>query len=165
MKITKILTGKDQFSVKKRGGYRAFVHSLLLMRYRIAPDWELCDPGLPPGSSGVTAWINQGNWAADCECGGSMIVEPGEPYICPDCCNAAQGRKARAGVGAEERAEIEAVILERPFPRNRNWLTTETLKDLVEQNIEKGDVVPVKILAKVTPKEPIIKEPPVEMEP
>lgn len=153
----KILTGKDQFSVKKRGGYRQYVHSLLLMRYGMAPDWELCD-------SPVTAWINQGNWAADCECGGSMIVEPGEPYICPDCCNAAQGGKARPVIWPDEKKDIEAVILERPFPRNRNWLATETLETLVEQNVEKGDGVPEEIMAKIAAKEAEKEEPPIEGE-
>lgn len=152
MKITKILTGEEQYSVKKRGGYRAYVHSLLLQRYGIAPNWELC-------ASPVFAWINQGNWAADCECGGSMIVEPGESYICPDCVNAAQGGLARPVIWPDGKKDIEAVILERPFPRNRNWLVSETLEMLVDQNIERGDNVPAEILARVKP----TKEPPAEI--
>lgn len=161
MKKIKILTGKEQFSVKKRGSYRQYVHSLLRMRYGIAPNWDLCDQP-------VQAWINQGSWAANCECGGSLIAEPGEPYICPDCVNAAQGGLARPVIWPDEKKNIEAVLEERPFPRNRNWLKSETLEMLVAQNIEHGDAVPEEILAKIEPiveELPITEEPPIEPEP
>lgn len=155
MKV-KIFTGNEQYSAKRRGGYRAYVHHLLRMRYGIAPDWEMCDQP-------VTAWVNQGNWAANCECGGSMIVEPGEPYICPDCVNAAQGGKARPVIWPDEKKDIEDILVMRPFQKNRNWLKDETVEMLVDENLAHSDGVPAEILAKVRPIEPPAEEPPIEI--
>ena len=134
--VARILTGRMQPSARARGGYRQYVTKLMRDRWAIDPRWEV-GKRVPP----VYAWVNQGSWAANCECGGSLIVEPDEPYICPDCVNAYWGGKARKVVFPKDREEIEKVLLNRPFPKNRNWLLTETANDLKRQNIEKGDKV------------------------
>lgn len=127
----KILTANQQQIVKKAGGYRAFVNRLMRDRWGVVPTWEI-DKKAPP----VYAWVNQSSWAGDCECRGSIVVEPGEPYICPDCGNAFYGGKARRVIFPKKRAEIEELLLARPYPKNRNWLTTETVSDLKRQNKE-----------------------------
>jgi len=38
----------------------------------------------------------------------------------------------------EDRATIEAILLLRPNPANRNWLPGETLADLVLENVVHG---------------------------
>lgn len=158
MKI-KILTGNEQYSAKRRGGYRKYVAHLLKLRYDgVTPDWDVCnDP--------VIAWVNQGSWAANCECGGSMIVEPGEPYICPDCVNAAQGGKARPVIWPQEKQDIEDVLVERPYLKQRNCLIGETLEILVDENLAHKHAVPAEILEKVKPtkvEEPPLEEPPIK---
>jgi len=130
----KILTAKDEFIIKKSGGYRAFVARLLNDKWGVKPNWEI-DKKAPP----VRAWVNRSSWVADCECRGSLVVEPGEPYICPDCGNAAYGGRARIVLFPKKKAEIERLLMNRPYPANRNWLLTETITDLKRQNREKGD--------------------------
>lgn len=121
--------------VRKRNGYRNYIRTLLRDRWGIEPNWKI-DKKAPP----VYAWVNQSSWAANCECGGSLVVELGEPYICPDCVNAAH-KGAREVIFPENKHEIEEILLKRPYPKNRNWLVTETANDLRRQNIEHGDKV------------------------
>lgn len=43
-----------------------------------------------------------------------------------------------------ERSEIEAILRMRPDIANMNWIPSETLDDLIQQNIAYGDPVPEK---------------------
>lgn len=43
-----------------------------------------------------------------------------------------------------ERGQIEAILRLRPSPANMNWIETETLEDLCNQNLEHGDPIPAK---------------------
>lgn len=43
-----------------------------------------------------------------------------------------------------ERSEIESVLRLRPSHENMNWTPAESLADLIQQNIDRGDPVPEK---------------------
>lgn len=71
----------------------------------------------PPSGKPVTARIWQGQWIADCECGGALFVNPDEPiYFCFGCANRANKGDLRPVIfpPEAERLEIERLILERP---------------------------------------------------
>lgn len=131
----KIQTARDMFLVKKAGGYKAWVNRLFRDKWGFVPNWTVGKA--PP----VRAYINRSCWVADCECRGCMVVEPNEPYLCPDCGNAMYRGQPREVIFPKNREQIEAVLLKRPYPKNRNWLLTETLADLKRQNKENGDEV------------------------
>jgi hypothetical protein len=75
------------------------------------------------------ARVNHGSWLADCPCGGAAAIHP-------------EWDEARClGCGAfgkvllpENWREIEAVLLKRPRPENRNW-TDETVDALTVENM------------------------------
>lgn len=43
-----------------------------------------------------------------------------------------------------ERSEIEAILRMRPLPSQMNWSPVETVEDLRQQNLERGDPLPEK---------------------
>jgi hypothetical protein len=95
----------------------------------------------------VTARILYGRWLVDCPiCCGANDVDPAEPvYLCSSCYWPGVYR-VDAFVPAHfarvefprERAEIEKLLLKRPYIRNRNWSPGEMISDLAQQNIENG---------------------------
>ena len=129
----KILKASQQVVVKNRGGFRAFVNNEIKSRWGVYPSWDV-DKKAPP----VYAWVNKSSWVADCECRGSMVVEPGEPYMCPDCGNVAHGSRPRTVVWPRNAEAIEEVLLKRPYPNNRNWTPGETITQLKAENKAHG---------------------------
>lgn len=116
-----------------------------------------------PRGDAVLARVWQGQWIADCECGGAEFVEPTEPlFYCFSCANRSNGYFVRPVQFPENYAEIEQVILARPvnddrgltmleraglskpsvvveadgaqFPLTRSWQPDETMEELLEQN-------------------------------
>lgn len=70
-----------------------------------------------PLGAAVKARIWQGQWIADCECGGAEFVAPEEPiFFCFGCANRQNGHRPRPVefLPEVEREEIEQLILERP---------------------------------------------------
>lgn len=68
-----------------------------------------------PTGEAVAARIWQGQWIADCECGGASFVDPDEPvFFCFGCGNRRNGRRVRPVTFPTDRIEIERLILERP---------------------------------------------------
>lgn len=87
------------------------------------------------------ARINHGNLIADCpDCGGAEFVWREGPhlFLCANCLNGAVGGKWRRVGMPGQLPGIEAVLLERPLPANRNWDITESVADLRAQNREAG---------------------------
>lgn len=108
----------------------------------------------------VNARIWQGQWIADCECGGSSFVDYDEPvFFCFGCGNRADNAQLREVVFPKDREQIEALILARPVDDlaglddkeraglarplihvegkgglARNWTPDETAEDLLSQN-------------------------------
>ncbi len=89
----------------------------------------------------IVAHVSNDAWVADCpDCGGADIVFLATPLLwCHECGNAAVGGKWRPVVLPEEHENISAILDMRPRRETRNWRPYETVQDLREQNIERGD--------------------------
>jgi hypothetical protein len=128
----KIKIASDQVSVRGAGSYRVWIEQMMRQRWDSGVNWAT--QGEP-----VKAWVNHSNWVGSCPfCAGEIVVEPGEPYFCPDCAMQGNSFMACALVWPEDRAEIERLLLLRNDPNTRNWLTTETVDDLARENAEHG---------------------------
>lgn len=141
-----------------KGYYRRFCDEVLKRR-GVRLDVESLDA---PTGPAVQARIYQGQWIADCECGGASYVDPAFPaFLCFSCGNRANDGKARPVEFPADREAIEAAVLERPVndlagltdadragmarpmifvtgkgPLGRNWQPGETLQDLRAQQDE-----------------------------
>jgi hypothetical protein len=96
---------------------------------------------ITPAVRPAKAYVNWGRWVADCECGASMAVHVDwADARCTDCLTVYMV----LWPGHETRAVIEALLLARPVLATRNWIQTETLADLVAENLAHGlPVVPI----------------------
>lgn len=118
------------------------------------------DMDAEPVAHSVQARIWQGQWIADCECGGASFVDPAEPiFFCFGCGNRADDGRLRQVIFPENIQQIETLVLERPVDDlagltdneraglarplivheergglARNWTPDETIDDLIEQN-------------------------------
>ena len=64
-----------------------------------------------PSGQAVEARIWQGQWVADCECGGCEFVDPAEPiFYCFSCANRENKNRVRPVAFPVERVEIERQI-------------------------------------------------------
>ena len=124
--LDKILTAQDRYK-----NYRLYVAKHIKERYRITPaiEWDA------PRGNPVSAYILRGSWVVGCECLETIYYQPGEAFFCPNCLNATNGHAPRPVLMPDNRQAIEAALLERPNPQNRNWLLGETLDLLQAQNI------------------------------
>ena len=105
--MEKIVTGSDVAAIKNAGSYREFV-------IRNSRQRSLPFTGLMTNRDPLLARIDFGRWIADCECGGAEYVDPADPlFFCCSCGNQAHQGKARRVIFPENRAEIEAAVLER----------------------------------------------------
>lgn len=140
------------------GGAKAYIEKGIndIRRGRgivINVNWE-------PIEHSVDARIWQGQWIADCECGGASFVDPNEPiFFCLSCANRADNGRVRKVNFPIDREVIEGLILERPVDDlaglndkeraglakplvvheelgglSRNWNPNETIGDLRKQN-------------------------------
>lgn len=124
-----IKTANMQFTVMQKGGYRAFVELMVMQRWSMRGIlWE-------QAQGDVMAEIWRSGWHAKCPyCRGAMVVEPGEPFFCPDCAMQGNGFLPMRVVWPRERHTIEKLLLMRPNPQNRNWFPYETVAMLREEN-------------------------------
>lgn len=117
----------------------------------------------PGRGAPVRAYIHQGQWLAECECGGHEFVDPQDPvFFCWSCVNRANDSYLRPVEFPAEWQLIEAAILARPvndikgatdleraglaqpaivikssqgeFPLVRSWKPEESLDELLKQN-------------------------------
>lgn len=102
-------------------------------------------------ASPLYGYVNAGKWIYACECGARGLPSPGGVVFmgyrfgwCPRCLNASTGRGWRPVVLPDDstRRRIESVLLCRPDLATRNWEPSETVTDLVNQNLEHGDPIP-----------------------
>jgi hypothetical protein len=87
------------------------------------------------------AEANHGRWVARCPyrwCTSAMALVRGQEFFE---CGGEGGCGATAPLAWPADPEaIEAFLLMRPAPTSRNWLVSETLEDLVAENIQNGDI-------------------------
>lgn len=116
-----------------------------------------------PSGQAVEARIWQGQWVADCECGGCEFVDASEPiFYCFSCANRENKNRVRPVTFPVERMEIEQLVLARPvddrkgltdleraglakaavivdvdgveMPLARSWNPSESIDELIRQN-------------------------------
>jgi len=99
------------------------------------PSLGLIDSGPP-----LMARVNHNRWIVDCpDCGGAEFVWPDKLlFLCVNCWNGVVGHMWRGVVLPGNKAEIDAVLMARPVPANRNWEVGETLKALEAENAKRG---------------------------
>lgn len=131
--VRTIRTANQQWAVRQAGGYKTWVNTVLDQRWQGArADWSMT--GAP-----VLAQVVHGDWITPClDCAESIIVQPGEPFYCPNCQNVLNNGKSRTVIFPPNQEEIEMILLARPMPENRNWLPGETAEQLQEENREHG---------------------------
>lgn len=108
-----------------------------------------------PTDQRAVAWLYQGAWVANCPRGCGNVEKRGR---CDDgttggldgqrfhCRLSHGGCGLTCGVDWPYRiAEIEALVMARPVPANRNWRPDEDLLDLLGENLEHG-IVPTSAL-------------------
>lgn len=128
----RILIANEQIAVQNSGGYRQFITRLVIDRWRFSINWR-------SRKGSVKAEIVKSNWRVACPfCRGAVVIQPRKLYFCPDCANQANDFKPMLVLWPQNRAEIERVLLLRPDPLRRNWLPSETLQDLIDENNAHG---------------------------
>lgn len=132
-----IKTASQQQSVKRHGGtYRRFIELIAQSRWdgQARVNWQT--------HSFTRAEIARSSWRVECPfCKEAFVYEPGEPFFCPNCLMVSNEGCAMSVIMPESRAEIERILLLRPVPETRNW-TTETVAELLIENLEHGDTIP-----------------------
>lgn len=95
-------------------------------------------PGFAPPPA-VVAYVNYGKWVADCpDCRGAELVDPEEPiFFCLGCFNREAENRFRRVIfpPAKFRNEIENALLDRPALENRNWYPSESVAELIAENV------------------------------
>ena len=88
----------------------------------------------------VLAEVRWNTWIACCpDCRGAEFVWLDNLlFMCNSCWNGAIGGMWRRVILPPNVAEIEAALMRRPAPENRNWLPHETVEELLAQNAEHG---------------------------
>lgn len=100
----------------------------------------------------VIACVNGSKWIARCECGGIEFVDFDLAlFMCCSCWNAAHGHAWRTVALPDDvtKAAVESVLLARPDEETRSWASTETVVQLVAQNVAHGVPVPLEDAAVV----------------
>lgn len=97
------------------------------------------NPHAPTGGTAVQVYASHGRWVVSCPDCNSAVLAPATDlrFMCVECANAANGGRFRPVVWPDHRADIEWLLEMRPKTA-QNWLPSETLDDLAEQNIERG---------------------------
>jgi len=137
-----IRDGKVNFNGQTLEEVTAWLYAGIAKRYGVT---------VPPlsemaGVAPIPAIVNHGRWLVACpDCAGAEFVWPETPQMmCCNCWNAKVGGKWRPVALPKDRAEIEAVLVRRVLPQERNW-TAETVAELKAENVERGDAVPLEV--------------------
>lgn len=112
-------------------GYRHWVERLATAR------WPGARINWAAARGEATAQVIRSNWVAVCPfCAGGILIQPGEPFFCPDCMMQGNGFLPMGIRWPENRTAIEAVLVQRPNPMNRNWYPWESVDVLTAENLE-----------------------------
>lgn len=128
--------------------------------------WHLgfsLDLGAEVSGDPITVVVNHGRWIVACpDCTGAQLAALNDPrFMCVDCANQ-KNRGAWRPVTLPDpdvRPDIEAVLDIRPDVKDQNWLPTETVNDLAQQNLDLGLPLPdgVVVLEDPPPQDPTLK--------
>lgn len=98
-----------------------------------------------PTGKPLHAFINHNRWMAVCECGGAEVVDPVyNSMYCFSCFNILNKGRPRHIKFPKDMPMIEAILIERDDPLNKNWMLTESIEDLEAENVAHGLPVPKK---------------------
>lgn len=137
---TRIATARDTIPALRSNHALTLRDWYTLEGYKTGMTIETGRMGAP-----VRARVLYGRWLVDCPvCRGANDVDPNEPiYLCSSCYWPGVFRAGQVVPAhfapvefPRQRAEIERLLLERPFIRNRNWRPGESLADLARQTAE-----------------------------
>jgi hypothetical protein len=98
----------------------------------------ITEQGIDEKRPPIMAYVNHGKWLVKCECNGAEKAWEEGLMMCVSCLNATSGHQYRLSVFPESRVEIEKLLEMRRIP-NRNWLPSETIEFLEQENIEHQD--------------------------
>lgn len=120
----------------------------------------------------LNAYMNNGRWIMDCPECSTPLPAWDTGVVCPRChpdmlakafrqmkngdlrpvvdlelVSAAQAAARELDqeyfpVYPDEREQIERVLRMRPDRKNMNWIASESVQDLIDQNLEHGDPIP-----------------------
>ena len=83
----------------------------------------------------VYAFVNHSRWISYCDyCGGASAVDRDGGFFCLTCLNLKNNNRSRPVVFPENYKEIEQLLEQREFPRDRNWLIGEPIENLMVEN-------------------------------
>ena len=86
----------------------------------------------------LQAIVNAGRWVVQCPyCAGAEYAREDKIFMCQSCWNGTD-RKWLPVVFPPDRQEIEAILIKRMNPGNRNWRPGETIDFLKAENMAKG---------------------------
>lgn len=88
----------------------------------------------------VDAFVNSGRWLWSCPlCNAAQVASYDDRRaFCVECFNAGDGWWPVVWPSDEDRRAIETVLAARGDDGNRNWLPSETVRDLQAENLEHG---------------------------
>lgn len=113
------------------------------------PPWQMAMIGPLPNTGETVntqttfAYVNHGRWLVDCPfCRSTQLAAKTDPrFLCAGaagCGNAQVGGAYVNVVWPKDTDRIEAELVKRATPLNRNWMPGETVKDLQRENAEHG---------------------------
>lgn len=118
------------------------------LEFAVANPSFIGDLTLPKATvaSGVaaTARVNGSRWIADCphpDCNGAEYVSFVDPFLfCHECRNAAvDNQMIKIEIPSDRlRSQVESYLVARPIAATRNWIPSETVKQLRDENREHG---------------------------
>ncbi len=122
-----IQTARDQHGVHDLEQWREAQRQHVARRQRAGIRAAVHDSPAP-----LHAYVNLGRWVCDCECGAGNATDPDWGLaLCFDC----GAMHPVIFPRADERAEIERLLLARPLSRNRNWIPGESIAELAADNL------------------------------
>lgn len=92
-----------------------------------------------PKKDAIKVLVNHGRWLVECPCGSAQYASCDDArFLCSQCWNEDVGGRWKAVVWPKDPEAIEAALSGRPIP-NRNWIPSETVDDLHEDNRRRGE--------------------------
>lgn len=113
----------------------------LLNRLRAEQGQPLLEPPSDSEQSKtrLLAYVNHGRWVVDCPCGSAQLASRSDRrFWCVECHNAWASGKWVGVDWPQDEADVEALLLERPEEKTRNWQPTEDTMALVAENVAYG---------------------------